>query len=193
MARRERADHGADVAPLHSGDPYPSALLALYPGLRQTGWAVFAPCRDRRQDGLPIAASGVVALKTRRKVEPAERIAHQLEELTAVAARWRPGRVVLSAAGGMNWRLPGREQLDQDLRRWTGSMGLSLTGYSATEVRSAIAGQPNASKDALGYAVMLHLGLIGQSRAAAEWEAIAVGCHHLQVSAEWLARSGAVC
>ena len=187
MARRERDAHAPGDA------SRPPALLALYPGVRQTGWAVLGTCREQRPARPPVAASGVVSLKTRQKVDPAERISYQVEALTALAARWRPGRVVLSAAGGMNWRLPGREQLDQALRRWAAGLGLPLTGYSATEVRAAIAGQPNASKDALGYAAMLRLGLIGQSRAAAEWEAIAVGCYHLQVSAEQRARPGAVC
>ena len=84
----------------------------------------------------------------------------------------------------MNWRVPGRDQLEQALLGWTDSTGLPLIVYAAPEVRAAVAGQPNASKDALGYAVMLRLGLIGQSRATAEWEAIAVGYYHLQVSAE---------
>lgn len=81
----------------------------------------------------------------------------------------------------MNWRVPGREQLEEALSGWAAGLGLPLTDYTAPEVRAAVAGQPNASKDALGYAVMLYLGLIGQSRATAEWEAIAVGCHHLQI------------
>jgi Holliday junction resolvasome RuvABC endonuclease subunit len=182
------ADHGADEVPQTSGVPGPHALLALYPGLRQTGWAVFAPRHDRRrddrQDDPPVAASGVIALKTRRKVEPTERIAYQLEALNGITAQWRPGCAVRSEAGGMNWRVPGRDQLEQALLGWTDSTGLPLIVYAAPEVRAAVAGQPNASKDALGYAVMLRLGLIGQSRATAEWEAIAVGYYHLQVSAE---------
>ena len=42
----------------------------------------------------------------------------------------------------------------------------------------AIAGHPNASRDQLGYATMLLLGLIGLGRSTHEWEAIAVGHYH---------------
>ena len=188
MAIGGAADYGVDVTPHTSRVPGPHALLALYPGLRQTGWAVFPPPHDSRQvdrpDAPPVIASGVIALMTRRKVDPADRIAHQLAALNDITARWRPGCVVRSAAGGMNWRAPGRDQLEQALRRWTDSMGLPFIDYAAPEVRAAVAGQPNASKDALGYAVMLRLGLIGQNRAAAEWEAIAVGHYHLALAAQ---------
>ena len=56
---------------------------------------------------------------------------------------------------------------------------IPLLKYTIQEVRAAVAGQPNASRDALCYAVMRRMGLIGQSRATAEWEAIAVGYYHL--------------
>ena len=49
----------------------------------------------------------------------------------------------------------------------------------AQEVRTAIDGHLNASKDQLGYATMLLLGLIGQGRSTPESEAIAVGHYHL--------------
>ena len=104
-----------------------------------------------------------------------------MEALTAVAAQWRPPRVVRSKPSGIPWRVPGLEQLDLALHNWAAGLGLPMTGYTAQEVRAAVAGQPNASKDALGYAIMLRLGLIGQSRATAEWEAIAVGHYHLAV------------
>ena len=55
-------------------------LLALAPGLRQTGWAVF--------DGASVAAGGVAAPKNPRKLDTADRIARQLEAIAAVAARW---------------------------------------------------------------------------------------------------------
>ena len=51
--------------------------------------------------------------------------------------------------------------------------------YTAQEVRSAITGHSNASKEHLAYAVMVGCGLIGQAKSTPEWEAIAVGRHHL--------------
>lgn len=146
-------------------------LLALAPGLRETGWAVL--------DGPRVADSGVASLKGRRKVEPSVRIAHQLDALSAVAVRWQTGCAVRSRADGINWRAPGLEQLDDGLRHWADGLGIPLLEYTIQEVRAAVAGQPNASRDAVGYAVMRRMGLIGQSRATAEWEAIAVG-YYLQ-------------
>ena len=57
--------------------------------------------------------------------------------------------------------------------------GLPLHAYTAQEVRSAIAGQTNASQDQLAFAVMERLGLIGLSKTPHEWEALAVGDYHL--------------
>ena len=147
------------------------ALLALAAGLRETGWAVF--------HGSAIAASGVAGLKARRKMEPSARTAHQLDALSAIAVRWQAVRAGRSRANGINWRVPGREQLDEALRCWADGLGIPLLECTTEEVRAAVAGQANASRDALCYAVMHRMGLIGQSRATAEWEAIAAGYYHL--------------
>ena len=175
-----------DGATFHTGDgngpPYPS-LLALYPGIRQTGWAVLA-VNGQHDPGIPaIAASGTAGLKAQQRVEPAQRIAHLLETLSGITGRWRPGIVVCSNAGGLTSRAQGREELDAAIKRWADGLGLPVAGYAAPQVRAAMAGKPNASKDALAHAVMLRLRLIGQSRAPAEWEAIAAGCHHLALRA----------
>lgn len=146
-------------------------LLALATGLRETGWAVF--------HGSAVAASGVAGLKNRRKMAPADRIAHQLDALTAIAARWQTTGAVRSRPDGINWRTPGLEQLDAALRRWADDLALPLHDCTTRQVRAAIAGRPNAPRDALCYAVMQKLGLIGQSRATPEWEAIAAGYYHL--------------
>ena len=145
-------------------------LIALATGLRQTGWAVF--------HGPVVAASGVVGLKARRKMEPSDRIAHQLDSLSAVAVRWQAACAVRSKADGVNWQVPGLEQLDEALRTWADGLGIPLIDHTTREVRAAVAGQPNASRDAVCYAIMRRLGLIGQKRATAEWEAIAVGYYH---------------
>ena len=151
-------------------------LLALAPGLRQTGWAVL--------DGPTVARSGVVGLNSSRKMDPGDRIAHQLDALSSVVVRWPAVCAVRSKAGGINWRVPGLEQLDDALHIWTSDLGIPLLGYTTQEVRAAVAGQPNASREALCYAIMRRLGLIGQSRATAEWEAIAVGYYHLALKSE---------
>ena len=151
-------------------------LLALAPGLRQTGWAVL--------DGPTVARSGVVGLNSSRKMDPGDRIAHQLDALSSVVVRWPAVCAVRSKAGGINWRVPGLEQLDDALRVWTDGLGIPLLDYTTQEVRAAVAGQPNASREALCYAIMRRLGLIGQSRATAEWEAIAVGYYHLTLKSE---------
>ena len=153
--------------------PDPGPLLALAPGLRETGWAVF--------DGLSIAATGVAGLKTSRKITPQDRIAHQLETLSAVAARWRPARAARSRATGANPLAHGLEQLDEALRQWADNLSIPLSDYTTQQVKAAIAGNPNASRDAQCHAIMLRMGLIGQSRATPEWEAIAVACHHLDL------------
>ena len=175
-----------DGATSHTGDsngPPSPALLALYPGIRQTGWAVLA-INGRHNTVIPaIAASGTAGLKTQQRVEPAERIAHLLETLSGITCRWRPGIVVCSNAGGLTSLALGREELDEAIRRWADSLGLPVANYAAPEVRATMAGKPNASKDALAHAVMLRLRLIGQSRSPAEWEAIAAGCHHLALKA----------
>ncbi len=159
-------------------------LLSLYPNLRQTGWAIIgAHGESRYQDGkaIPVLAkSGMVGPSTRSKIDPEERISNQLHGLTSVTHRWRPGSVVCSWPGGMNWDGAGIHKLEGALHQWAGSLGLPVAGYSATEVRAAIAGKANASKDALAYAVMTRLNQIGERRSAAEWEAIAAGYHHLQ-------------
>ena len=145
-------------------------LLALSTGLRETGWAVF--------QGPAVAASGVVGLKIRQKVEPSVRIAYQLDALSAVASRWRAASVARRKPSGVKRDAPGLEKLDVSLRDWAEGLGIPMFDYTSREVRSAIAGQHNASREAQCYAIMHKLGLVGQSRATAEWEAIAVGYHH---------------
>ena len=152
----------------------PSVLLALDPGVRTSGWAVF-------RDGV-VEASGLIGLKTRQKLEPAVRVGHLLDALSELAVRWGPGLAVQCRTGGINWTMPGLEELEAGLQRWAGARGIPLASYTTQEVRSAVAGRSTASQDELGYAVMLRMGLIGQSRSTREWSAIAVGCHHLSRS-----------
>ena len=128
--------------------PDTPVLLALDAGVRETGWAVF-------KDG-GVIESGVTGLSTRRKLEPEVRVSHLIESLDGLAGRWNPQSVALCQPSGINWPVPALDLL----------------------ISSLAAGHPNASRDQLGYAIMLLLGLIGQSRSTDEWEAIAVGHYH---------------
>ena len=147
-----------------------TVLLALDAGVRETGWAVF-------QDG-EVIESGVTGLSTRRKVEPEVRVSHLIESLDELAGKWTPQAVALCQPSGINWPVPALDLLVSSLSEWSAGRGLPQFSYTAQEVRTAIAGHPNASRDQLGYATMLLLGLIGQSRSTHEWEAIAVGHYH---------------
>ncbi len=146
-------------------------LLALDAGVRETGWAVFKHGE--------VAASGVTGLSTRRRLEPEVRVSHLIESLDVLAGQWNPQVMALCQPSGINWPVPALDLLLSSLARWSSERGLPQFSYTAQEVRTAIAGHPNASRDQLGYAIMLLLGLIGQGRSTHEWEAIAVGHYHL--------------
>ena len=163
--------------------PDPSTpLLALYPGLKQTGWAIIYGNQGPSGPATRVAASGAAGLRTRRKLDPQERITAQLETLNAVVDLQQPVQAILSRAGGVSRQQPGLRLLETALAEWADPRRLPLTVCSATEVRAAVAGRSNASKDELEYAVMRCLRLIGQTRSAHEWEAIAAGYYHLSRS-----------
>ncbi len=156
--------------------PESPALLALDAGVRETGWAMF-------KDG-QVIESGVTGLSTRRKVEPEVRVTHLLQSLDELADKWEPQIIALCQPSGINWPVPALDLLVTSLIQWSATRDLPQFSYTAQEVRTAIAGHPNASRDQLGYATMLLLGLIGQGRSTHEWEAIAVGHHHLTRSSQ---------
>jgi Holliday junction resolvasome RuvABC endonuclease subunit len=149
----------------------PQVVLALDAGVRESSWAVFHEGK--------VEDTGVVGMRTRQRLDPKVRIAHLLSALEELAAIWHPQTIVLSKPSGINWPVPALDLLDDRICRWSSGRGGGLAAYTAQEVRAAIAGHPNASKDQLGYAIMLKLGLIGQGRTTHEWEAIAVGHYHL--------------
>jgi Holliday junction resolvasome RuvABC endonuclease subunit len=146
-------------------------LLALDAGVRETGGAVFK--------GDEVIESGVTGLSTRRKVEPEVRVTHLLQSLDELIEKWNPQLVALCQPSGINWPVPALDLLITSLSGWSVGHDLPQFSYTAQEVRTAIAGHPNASRDQLGYATMLLLALIGQGRSTHEWEAIAVGHYHL--------------
>jgi len=125
-----------------------------------------------------VIESGVTGLSIRRKVEPEVRISRLIESLNVLASQWRPQIVALCQPPASTGRF--RLWTCWCLRWLNGqrSAGFPSSPTLAQEVRAAIAGHPNASRDQLGYATMLLLGLIGQGRSTHEWEAIAVGHYH---------------
>ena len=93
-------------------------------------------------------------------------------------AQWQPVSVAHSLPSGIHWPVPALDLLQASLVQWSQSQGLALHSYTTQEVRAAIVGHPNASRQQLAYAMMERLGLIGQSKTTHEWEALAVGCYH---------------
>ena len=154
-------------------------LLALDAGVRETGWAIF-------HSGQP-GDTGVIIMPGRRRVDAQVRIEHLVQCLDRLVEEWRPEAVAYSQPSGIHWPVPALELLDAVLADWSRRHRLGLYSYTAQEVRVAVAGHPNVSRDRLAYAVMLRLGLIGQGKTTHEWEAIAVGHHHLS---RWSTRAG---
>ncbi len=113
------------------------------------------------------------------RVESEVRVSHLLQSLDELTEKWNPKLVALCQPSGINWPVPALDLLLTSLAEWSAGRDLPQFSYTVQEVRTAIAEPPNASRDQLGYATMLLLGLIGQGRSAHEWEAIAVGHYHL--------------
>ena len=149
-------------------------LLALDAGVRETGWAVFGPPRI-----LVIPVTGIIKAPAPRKSDVRTRVDHLIQRLDRVVDEWAPRLVVHSRPSGIHWPVPSLELLEAALTQWSRRHNLPLHAYTAQEVRSAIAGQTNASQDQLAFAVMERLGLIGLSKTPHEWEALAVGDYHL--------------
>ncbi len=148
----------------------PGPLLCLAAGLGQSGWAVF--------DGCTVVDSGVVGLRGRRGIARTVRIAHQVDALTSIAVRWKVSEVArcrtAERSGAVDTKL-----LDQSIRRWAVEMGLPMRENTIRTVRATVTGRHSASKEDFCYAVMRRLRLVGDNRPTVEWEAIAVGLHHL--------------
>ncbi len=151
------------------------ALLALDAGVRETGWAIFPP----GPEFITGVITGVIGLPGRRGTKAQARVTHLIEALDALVAQWRPEMVAHSQPSRIHWPVPALELLDTALLEWSARHRLRLHAYTAQEVRTAVAGHPNASREELAYAVMAGLGLIGRAKTTHEWEAVAVGQHHL--------------
>ena len=148
----------------------PGRHLCLSAGLRQSGWAVF--------DGCAVVDSGVIGLRGPRGIDRAARTSHLVEALSSIAVRCRVSTVARSRAsergGAVDTKL-----LDQSLRGWADEMGIAMREYKARTVRATVTGRNSASKDDFCYAVMQRMRLVGDNRPTVEWEAIAIGIHHV--------------
>ncbi len=146
-------------------------LFALDAGVRESGWAVF-------QDGQTVT-TGVIGLGTKRRTGAEERVSRLMGSLDLLIEQWRPAAAAHSPPSGIRWPVPALDLLSDNLARWSQRHHLPVYAYTAQEVREAMTGHPNASRDQLAYAVMASLGLIGQGKTTHEWEALAVGHYHL--------------
>lgn len=157
----------------------PAILLALDPGVGETGWAIFS--------GWSPVATGVIAPARaaaqyrdgKGSAGAAVRIAALLGSLEELREGYGPDEAALCEPSGLRWSAPALTLLGSELTRWAAAARLPLASYSAGEVRRAVAGHPRASRQALAFAVMDALGLIGVHKTTHEWEAIAVGAYHL--------------
>lgn len=153
-------------------------LLAVSPGTRRTGWAVFV-------DGL-LKETGVISIPAVLRARPDERAALLVCSLDELAVRWDVGAVACRRGSSVGPPAPGTAPLEAALSRWREFRELAWYSCTTAEVRTALAGKPNASREALSYAVMEGLGLIGETRTMEEWEAAAIGVYHLRQTGDTL-------
>ena len=166
-----QSDAAAQPAPAESSR---AILLALDAGTRNTGWAVFQGCVPLR--------TGVIALRRRKDNDAAaERIARLTEELDELAARCVPAAIAVSRPAGLGGArpAPALALLETALDEWAQRVGIALSAYPMAEVRRAVAGHPRAAPEAVAFAVMSALNLLGAGKTAHEWAALAVGAYHL--------------
>ena len=147
------------------------ALLALDARIMETGWAVFLPRR--------VSDTGVIRMSRSRSLDTAGRVTHLVSCLDELAAYWKPDTVAYGQPSGMHWPVPALELLDCSLAEWSKRHRLTLYTYPSEEVRAAIARHSRVPQDQLSYAIMRRLGLIGERKSTPEWEALAIGYHHL--------------
>ncbi|MFQ6027826.1 MAG: crossover junction endodeoxyribonuclease RuvC [Dehalococcoidia bacterium] len=154
-----------------SNPQLPPALLALDPGIRESGWACF--------QGGRMQATGCIARPRHLKLTAGERIDHLTDCLDRLAAEWALGALVCCQPSGIRWKAPSLELLESRLALWSQRHRLERHTYTAQEVRAAITGSARVSRDQLAYTITASLGLIGKRKTTHEWEAVAVGYYHL--------------
>lgn len=172
-SRSDAADAARPAPPAAPHQP-PATLLALDAGTRNTGWAVFRGYVPHR--------TGVIALRRRKDNDAAaERIVRLTEELDELAARCMPAAIAVSRPAGLGGArpAPALALLETALDEWAQRVGIALAAYPMAEVRRAVAGHPRAAPEAVAFAVMSALNLLGSRKTAHEWAALAVGSYHL--------------
>ena len=183
-------------------------LLAINPGTREMGWAVF--CGETTPDQvvrLDEASTGmaqrgpgqgpgngaahplwrimetgvIVAHQRPRMLDVSQRIKAMETELDRMAKLWHPAEVACGKPYGLQLPDPQQrvEMLTDTLEAWAGTHLLSLHSYSFKKIRDAISGRGGGTREELTYAVMTRWGLLGEEKTTSEWSAIAVGDYHL--------------
>ena len=182
-------------------------LLAVDPGTRETGWAVFqrdiptgtaAPeAQGLVDDGssdeglaIPQASldwnlieTGLIVVHRRfHCVDLDARIAVIEEQLDQVIDRWCPAQVACGMPAPL--QLPSQQAagavLSNSILEWAKAHHLSMYPYHQRDIRWGMLGRGHAAKEELAYVVMTRWGLLGQEKTTHEWNAIAVGDHHLR-------------
>ena len=178
-------------------------LLAIDPGTRETGWAVFSkepqlPDQEHSADESTSMTLGscplihplwslvetgvIIAYHRLRRVEVAERIKDIREQLTRVADRWHPKQVACAkpSVPQLPQQQAGVVMLTDAMEQWAQGYKLSPRYYTFRSIRLAISGRANAAKEELAYAVMTRWGLLGEGKTTHERNAIAVRDYHLE-------------
>ena len=180
-----------------------AVIISIDPTTTVTGWAVFShePLEPSVEpegvpaDGPPSLAlstspieswllveTGIIIAHNRpKRVEVSERVQAIKAELTRMVGEWRPIEVVCGKPMALQlpYQQQGLEMLNVTLENWAAELGLSYHVYQIREVREAILGRANATKEELSYEVMNRWGLLGIGKSSHEWSAIAVGDYHL--------------
>ena len=176
-----------------------AVIISIDPSTTVTGWAVFSheplEPEDAPRDGPPaltfptspieswlLVETGIIIAHNRpKRVEVSERIQAINDELTRMVGEWGPIEVACGKPTALQlpYQQQGLEMLSVTLENWAAELGLSYHVYQIREVREALLGRANATKEELSYEVMNRWGLLGIGKSSHEWCAIAVGDYHL--------------
>lgn len=146
-------------------------LLAISAGARRTGWAVFI-------DG-QLKDTGIISIPAVLRARAEERAVLLVCSLDELVVQWDVEAVACRRRSSVGPPARGTAALEAELSRWRKFRGLAWYSCTTAEIRTALAGKPNASREALAYAVMAELGLIGETRTMEEWQAAGIGVYHL--------------
>ena len=110
------------------------SLLAISPGTRRTGWAVFI-------DG-QLKDTGTISIPAVLRARAGERAVLLVCSLDELAVRWDVGTVACRGRSSAGLPAPGAEPLEAELSRWREFRGLAWYPCTTAEVRTALAGKP---------------------------------------------------